>query len=709
MQDKSEKCKLRPRRPDKALYVPKAKRENAAQETDVKCALESTKEQQADCTCNARGHANVERHSHKKAGRYGHREGKKIYGSRELGPELKEVKVSRSQASVDIPHQSGRTPISKMTEHEENDLLCDAVNRMKVNQENPAPVLGLDNSLQAESFVDLSVANLNSFISNKAKEVVARRDSYEQRHEKQVDSNETGPAESDGLKNSLKREDLFKERYRITDSDACAVALADLKENQPIISGLLHIKEQVIKTSAATVYESEMLSLSLSDPCFSCENAIQNPVDISDNLGDGSVHSTDNADLISTANIREELSRHLLVNLNSTDTNGSAALFAVQENNVKTKLDLLPEVKENALDREDGKAVCESDPNGSSADIAYLNESENNRDIIAVFCDSTKPYGKPEGEPTDEGSSTDIKNTDVGLETLCNKTACDSTKEEIENSHYTNSGITLVYSGDLEQTNTHNSLTETKVAVEPKYIFSNSNEPNKETDIVGRNNATSSETSAENADWATCTGSADADESWDSLFNDDGDCLDPQLMEELSNRKSKTGLQEPRFNYYDYEPKETEIDDLELAHVIEIYGFPTDFKTEDLIRAFASYQKKGFDIKWVDDTHALGLFASPITARDALNTKNPMVKVRPLSQATRASKAKARACSEFLLPAKERPETSAVLARRLVISALGVRSTQTRAEREAERKKLKEAKERRHLEAKQREDAWEGR
>ncbi|XP_073408928.1 coiled-coil domain-containing protein R3HCC1L isoform X2 [Dendrobates tinctorius] len=160
---------------------------------------------------------------------------------------------------------------------------------------------------------------------------------------------------------------------------------------------------------------------------------------------------------------------------------------------------------------------------------------------------------------------------------------------------------------------------------------------------------------------------------------------------------------------FDYEPQESAIDDLELSHVIEIYDFPAEFKTEDLLRAFASYQKKGFDIKWVDDTHALGVFASPITARDALYSKNPLVKVRPLSQATRASRAKARSCADFLQPAKDRPETSAVLARRLVISALGVRSTQSRAEREAERKKLEEARERRHLEAKQREDAWEGR
>lgn len=47
--------------------------------------------------------------------------------------------------------------------------------------------------------------------------------------------------------------------------------------------------------------------------------------------------------------------------------------------------------------------------------------------------------------------------------------------------------------------------------------------------------------------------------------------------------------------------------------------------------------------------------------------------------------------SEFLHPAKERPETSAALARRLVISALGVRSKQSKTEREAELKKLQEA------------------
>ncbi|XP_004370068.1 coiled-coil domain-containing protein R3HCC1L isoform X1 [Trichechus manatus latirostris] len=205
-------------------------------------------------------------------------------------------------------------------------------------------------------------------------------------------------------------------------------------------------------------------------------------------------------------------------------------------------------------------------------------------------------------------------------------------------------------------------------------------------------------------------GSTDTEESWESMFNDDGDCLDPRLLQELSgNVKSREGIQEPRFDYYNHEVPDIDLSDCEFPHVIEIYDFPQEFRTEDLLRVFCSYQKKGFDIKWVDDTHALGIFSSPVTARDALGSKHTMVKIRPLSQATRAAKAKARAYAEFLQPAKERPETSAALARRLVISALGVRSKQSKTEREAELKKLQEARERKRLEAKQREDIWEGR
>lgn len=203
------------------------------------------------------------------------------------------------------------------------------------------------------------------------------------------------------------------------------------------------------------------------------------------------------------------------------------------------------------------------------------------------------------------------------------------------------------------------------------------------------------------------------EESWDTLFNDDGECLDPHLMEELSTKggKVKESIQDPRFDYYnmnrDYD-NDIDLTDDELSHIIEIYDFPSEFKTEDLLKLFCTNQQRGLDIQWIDDTHALGLFSSPLAAREALRSKHPLMKVRPLSKSSSATKAKARSCSDYLLPAKERPQTSAALARKLVIGALGVKSNLTKEQREAEKKKLQEAREQKRLAAKQREDAWEG-
>ncbi|XP_028826864.1 coiled-coil domain-containing protein R3HCC1L [Denticeps clupeoides] len=201
-------------------------------------------------------------------------------------------------------------------------------------------------------------------------------------------------------------------------------------------------------------------------------------------------------------------------------------------------------------------------------------------------------------------------------------------------------------------------------------------------------------------------------ESWDTLFNDDGDCLEHHLLEEISGNvgHKKPSVQEPRFDYYNWSPEEeVELSEDELSHIVEIYDFPAEFKTEDLLRAFQSYQQRGFDIKWVDDTHALGLFSSPIAAREALRSKHIIMKVRPLSKASAATKAMAHGCSDIFLPAKERPQTSSALAHRLVTGALGVRSPRSVAEREAEKKKLRDAREQKRLAAQQREDAWEGR
>ncbi|XP_057698911.1 coiled-coil domain-containing protein R3HCC1L [Corythoichthys intestinalis] len=211
---------------------------------------------------------------------------------------------------------------------------------------------------------------------------------------------------------------------------------------------------------------------------------------------------------------------------------------------------------------------------------------------------------------------------------------------------------------------------------------------------------------------ASCHDEKASEDSWDTLFNDDGDCLNNQLEELSLSEGRKESIQEARFDYYNmnkFDDDDIDHSEEDLSHVIEIYDIPSEFKTEDLFKLFQGYQKRGFDIKWIDDTHALGLFASPTAAREALRSKHPLMKLRPLSKSTSATKATARTFSESPLPAKERPQTSAALARRLVIGALGVKNNVTKEQREAEKRKLQEAREQKRLAAKQREDAWEGR
>ncbi|XP_049577654.1 coiled-coil domain-containing protein R3HCC1L [Syngnathus scovelli] len=203
------------------------------------------------------------------------------------------------------------------------------------------------------------------------------------------------------------------------------------------------------------------------------------------------------------------------------------------------------------------------------------------------------------------------------------------------------------------------------------------------------------------------------EDSWDTLFNDDGDCLNQRLLEELSlsEGRKKSSIQEARFDYYNMQRFDDDVmdeSDEDLSHVIEIYDIAPECKTEDLFKLFQGYQQRGFDIKWVDDTHALGIFSSPSSAREALRSKNPLMKVRPLSKSTPETKAAARSFSESPISGKERPQTSAALARRLVVGALGVKSNVTKEQREAEKRKLQEAREQKRLAAKQREDAWEG-
>lgn len=58
--------------------------------------------------------------------------------------------------------------------------------------------------------------------------------------------------------------------------------------------------------------------------------------------------------------------------------------------------------------------------------------------------------------------------------------------------------------------------------------------------------------------------------------------------------RKKESIQQARFDYYnmdrDDDDDEIDLSEDELSHIVEIYDFPTDFKTEDLLKLFQCYQ-----------------------------------------------------------------------------------------------------------------------
>jgi hypothetical protein len=97
-----------------------------------------------------------------------------------------------------------------------------------------------------------------------------------------------------------------------------------------------------------------------------------------------------------------------------------------------------------------------------------------------------------------------------------------------------------------------------------------------------------------------------------SRFNDDGDCLDPKMVDELTKAVGKVEIQKPKQDYKAYHKNVELLRDLEYPHVLECSNFPVEFKTHDLMTLFAPYAKEsnGFSIVWVDDTHCLVVFSS---------------------------------------------------------------------------------------------------
>lgn len=104
---------------------------------------------------------------------------------------------------------------------------------------------------------------------------------------------------------------------------------------------------------------------------------------------------------------------------------------------------------------------------------------------------------------------------------------------------------------------------------------------------------------------------ADAEEDdWESIFDDNGESsVDPKIVNEITANVGKVTITKPKNDYKNYQ-EPVNLDGEEFPHVLEVSNFPAEFKTQDLMMIFTEYKDSGYDIKWVDDTHALVVFSS---------------------------------------------------------------------------------------------------
>lgn len=199
----------------------------------------------------------------------------------------------------------------------------------------------------------------------------------------------------------------------------------------------------------------------------------------------------------------------------------------------------------------------------------------------------------------------------------------------------------------------------------------------------------------------------DSEATWDALFDETGECVDPTALKDITKALGEIKVHEAQLDYSKFEPRMPDLTASEYGHILELYNFPAEFETKDLVSALSSSRDQ-FNIKWVDDTHALAVFSTPFAAKEALGLQTPLVRMRPVAEASKQSKMKVKTCGEFLMPYKPRPQTSASVARRMVSGALGMRMKVDDEQRKKELAMLRDAKGKRRSAAKQRADVWNG-
>uniref|UniRef100_A0A0A9WQW9 Growth inhibition and differentiation-related protein 88 n=1 Tax=Lygus hesperus TaxID=30085 RepID=A0A0A9WQW9_LYGHE len=186
---------------------------------------------------------------------------------------------------------------------------------------------------------------------------------------------------------------------------------------------------------------------------------------------------------------------------------------------------------------------------------------------------------------------------------------------------------------------------------------------------------------------------------WDPLFCGKGTCSFPNVVIPIldDNEVSDITKEVGRVRVVEVKgpvlEQSSEGNDYVNSSMVEIYDLPEDMKTDDLAKIFEEYVNRGFRLRWVDESHALGIFSSSKTAEEALASEFARVKIRPIAEGTLLSREIAR---NVVLPSSFRPKTCSSIAKRLLSGALGLKVTPlSPEEKAAHRERLKECRDQR--------------
>ncbi|VDK46386.1 unnamed protein product [Anisakis simplex] len=187
--------------------------------------------------------------------------------------------------------------------------------------------------------------------------------------------------------------------------------------------------------------------------------------------------------------------------------------------------------------------------------------------------------------------------------------------------------------------------------------------------------------SAENKDGKQSTAPID---SWEDLDSEDFDFK----VGGIKSAMEKVKLGKPKVDFFAAAtPTAMPWNDKEMRNVLEIYSLPSRISLDDVKNELAKIDCADVTFKKVTDSSYLINFSS-INA----GHMSGWLHLHELADASLESQTQARKYADLLAPHKPRPKTTALVARRLVEGALGVRTNVSKQQRNAERQVLNDAK-----------------